>query len=88
MPGLQEVAGAGLDFETPSGRLVKTEAVALPNTGVEAESVRAFYRETLGALGWERIGPDRYRRDGETLALDIARARDGLSVGFTLTPGR
>jgi hypothetical protein len=48
MPGLAEIADAGLIFDKPSGRIV--EAYAQGEVGEQA--VLDFYQETLPQLGW------------------------------------
>ncbi|MEX2644244.1 MAG: hypothetical protein WD270_12365 [Acetobacterales bacterium] len=82
MPGLQEQQGASVSFDTPYGRIV--EGVASGST--TTEEVLAFYDETLPALGWQRTGSERFRRDNEVLTLSFARDAGRLVVRFSLVP--
>lgn len=82
-PGLSERPGAGMVFDSPQGRIVEAVAAGAST----AESVRAFYRATLPQLGWTRVGPDTWRREGEALRLDLAaQPGGGLRVRFSLVP--
>ena len=83
MPGLTEVADAGLVFDQPSGRIVEAYAQGQ----VSREEVLEFYRTTLPQLGWQTLDELRFGREGETLTLDFLAARDTLIVRFSLTPG-
>ena len=83
MPGLIEVADAGLVFDQPSGRIVEAYAQGQ----VTREEVLDFYRKTLPQLGWQTLDELRFGREGETLTLDFLAARDTLIVRFSLTPG-
>ncbi len=85
MPGLVEVADAGMVFDGPTGRIV--EAFAAGN--VPPAAVSAFYAETLPQLGWRATAPGQYRRDEEILKLAVTPAPDGASgagARFTLRP--
>jgi hypothetical protein len=82
MPGLVAVAGSGVVFDKPQGRIVEAQA----RGAVKRDAVRRFYGETLPSLGWSAAGQQRWQRDNEALAIDI-KGRDGaVTVGFTLTP--
>jgi hypothetical protein len=82
MPGLVPVEGGSVVFDKPEGRIVEAEARGALARG----KIRAFYAATLPQLGWSRLGPDAWRRDGEELRIDYG-GRDGdLTVGFTLAP--
>ena len=80
-PGLTEVPG-GLVFDSPAGRIVEATA----SGAVAAETVLAFYNETLPQLGWARIGERRFRRDNETLEISLDPRKKPLVVHFNLTP--
>ncbi|MEK9672154.1 MAG: hypothetical protein VW268_06575 [Rhodospirillaceae bacterium] len=82
MPGLTEDAGAGVVFETTSGRIVEAVAAG-PATRAQ---VLEFYDATLPQLGWQRIKSGQYRREGETLILEFPGAGAGTAVRFRLTP--
>jgi hypothetical protein len=82
MPGLAAVAGTEIVFDKPEGRIVEAQATG----SLSREAVRKFYGETLPGLGWTPAGAQKWRREKETLAIDI-KGRDGaVTVGFTLTP--
>lgn len=81
-PVLTAVEGAGMVFDSPSGRIV--EAFATGET--ERVAVLDFYRRTLPALGWEALEEGLYRREGERLAIDFFGSDGALSVRFTLAP--
>jgi hypothetical protein len=83
MPGLATVAGAGVVFETPQGRIV--EAYARGQAARDA--VIDFYARTLPQLGWQALGRTVYRREGETLRLELYPEAGGLTVRFYLSPG-
>ncbi|MDJ0608235.1 MAG: hypothetical protein QNJ67_04605 [Kiloniellales bacterium] len=83
MPGLTEVADAGLVFDQPAGRIVEAYAQGQ----VTREEVLDFYRSALPPLGWKTLDTLRFGREGETLTLDFLNARDRLIVRFSLTPG-
>lgn len=82
MAGLTPLREGGLTFDKPEGRIVQ----AVAKGAVARMAVRRFYRASLHALGWTRIGADRWSREGERLKVDI-RGHDGdLSIAFTLSP--
>jgi len=85
MTGLEEDIAAAVVFETDSGRIAQAVASGM----VEERSVRKFYADTLPQLGWHLETLNRYRREGEVLALEVA-ADPGqagwVNVHFKLTP--
>jgi hypothetical protein len=82
MSGLAEVPGAGVSFDKPAGRIVE----AFAHGAVSRQRVRAFYRDTLPQLGWERASADHYVREGELLEIDYLGADGDLTVRYTLQP--
>lgn len=86
MPGLTQVAGAGMVFDTPGGRIVEAYA----RGAVSPAEVFAFYGRTLPQLGWRQGARSRYHRDGETLRLEVSGAAEGaappVTVHFYLSP--
>jgi len=83
MPGLAEIADAGLIFDKPSGRIV--EAYAQGEVGEQA--VLDFYQETLPQLGWLSQAGNRFAREGEELTLQVrASETGGVVVMFRLAP--
>ena len=85
MAGLSEVAGRGMVFDTPAGRIVEAYA----RGPVSRDEVLEFYAVTLPQLGWRADGDAAFRREGEVLKLEFpAPGPDGLTVLFTLAPAR
>lgn len=82
MPGLTAV-GDPVVFDKPEGRIVTANARGRVTRAV----VRGFYAKTLPALGWHAEG-DTWRREGETLKLELTGADGDLTVGYTLAPTR
>jgi len=89
-PGMTEAVEQGVQFDSPSGRIVT--AVARSGTGNNAGgtggagAVRAFYRKALPPLGWSHVAGDIYRREGERLSLRIDKAGSGVIVHIRLVP--
>ena len=82
MPGLYEELDRGVVFDKPGGRVVE----ALASGRVARAAFDAFYAETLPALGWQRLAPARWQRDGEQLRLEIVADGPPLVVRFYLAP--
>jgi hypothetical protein len=83
MPGLAEAADAGVVFDTPSGRIVQTEATGQ----VSRDQVLTFYAETLPQLGWRSLAAGLFRRENEVLRIEFEEAGDpGTIVRFALSP--
>lgn len=82
MRDLTMVADAGMIFDSPAGRIV--ESFAAGETSRAA--VQSFYQDSLPALGWEPVGPNRFRREGESLSIDYFGPDGQLTVRFTLAP--
>lgn len=83
MPGLEELPGEMVAFDTPGGRLVEAKAVG----EVRVQAVEAFYDETLPQLGWSAVGPRQYLREGEYLHIEFSDEDGGaLGVLFSLSP--
>ncbi len=82
MPGLVEVAGAGVVFDKPAGRIVETYVQGQ----VDREAVLRFYRRSLPPLGWEVLGETRFRREGEELGLEFVSEEGPLVLRFSLRP--
>ena len=83
MAGLVEEQGAALVFDSPSGRVVETEA----SGPLSRAEVMAFYATTLPELGWRRQGEAVFTRERETLTLELVEKPDGVVVRFVLSPG-
>jgi hypothetical protein len=81
MPGLQPVEPASTYFDSPAGRIV----IAYAGGALERPAILSFYASTLPQLGWTRLDDADYRRDGESLRIEVGDARPPL-VRFTLSP--
>ena len=81
MPGLKSVEPASTYFDSPAGRIVIAYAGGAP----ERPAILSFYAQALPQLGWTRLGDADYRRDGETLRIEVGQAKPSL-VRFTLSP--
>ncbi len=81
-PGLTEQAGAGMAFDSPSGRIVE----AFAHGTVKAADILNFYAVTLPQLGWRRDGEAIYRREAEVLRLEPATKGGTVTIRFAITP--
>ncbi|MCR6629757.1 MAG: hypothetical protein NVV74_06715 [Magnetospirillum sp.] len=81
-PGLAEVQGSGLTFDSPGGRIVEGYAKG----AVKAADILKFYATTLPQLGWTRESDSQYRREAEVLKLDTEADGRALVVHFTISP--
>ncbi len=82
MPGLQPAEDAGIEFDTPSGRIVEAYAIGT----VARKAVLDFYRQTLPQLGWSAGAGNAFRREGESLRIDFFGPDGELTVRFTISP--
>lgn len=88
MPGLTERPEAAIVFDHEGGQV----STALASGPVEPAAVRRFYRRVLPPLGWvpectapRCPPPDRYRREEESLELELAAERGETAARFLLT---
>lgn len=81
--GLAEQADKSTVFDAPLGRIV----TAYASGKVDADNVRDFYDDALPPLGWSKIGEGSYRRQSETLKIDVLGGQGGspVNVSFTLS---
>ncbi len=84
MPGLSAVDGAGIVFDTPSGRIIEGYAAG----PVTQSSVSHFYDKTLPQLGWKQVAKNEFRREGEHLKIEFKGKDKALTVHFTLSPSK
>lgn len=85
-PGMAETVEQGVEFDSPSGRIVTAVAASTAGQKARIEGVRAFYRNALPPLGWRHVSGDTYRREGERLTLRIDKAGAGVVVRVRLVP--
>ncbi len=82
MPVLTADPGAGVVFDTASGRIVSVFAKGR----VAPASVLDYYGGALPQLGWRPAGEARFRRESERLRIEFIETADGLTVRFVLSP--
>ncbi len=82
MPPLTADPGAGVVFDTPSGRIVSVFAKGKVAPG----AVLDYYGGALPQLGWMPDGKARFRREAERLRIEFIETADGLTVRFVLSP--
>lgn len=81
-PGLIEDADARVAFDKPEGRIVQAAA----SGHADPSGVRAFYAETLPALGWQFGAEQTWTRGTETLRVNVESGDGGVVVRFAITP--
>ncbi len=83
MPGMSELAGELMAFDSPGGRIVEN---AVQGT-TSRQAVLDFYAATLPQLGWVETGPGLFVREDEILKLEFPpRSNAPLIARFTLRP--
>jgi hypothetical protein len=88
MDGLTEQTGSGVVFDKPDGRIIERYA----SGPLSADSVKAFYAETLPQLGWQPTPAKSaehltFEREGETLDIELKSVGSELVVRFSVMPG-
>ena len=88
MSGLTERPEAAVVFDHATGQV----ATAVATGPVEPAAIRRFYRRTLPPLGWvpecaarSCAPPDRFRRDGQILELELSSDLAGTAARFLIT---
>ena len=82
MPGMHNVTGSSVVFDTPTDRIIES-AIAGSAT---ADEIKTFYARSLPQLGWEPFLETEYRREDEVLKLEIAGDGDNVILYFFLSP--
>ncbi len=83
MPSLRQDPGGTVVFDSPYGRVAEARASG-PAT---AAAILDFYRSVLPQMGWRPDAtPGHWRREGETLTIDITPAGGASSVRFQVAP--
>lgn len=80
--GLREVPESSLSFDTPGGRIVEAYA----RGPVPPAAVIRYYAATLPQLGWTVTGEQSFKRDDESLRLDIQTEGRDVVVHFVFAP--
>jgi hypothetical protein len=87
-PGLKEVPGSALVFDSAQGRIVEGYAAGK----VERQKIVAFYGATLAQLGWTEFAPGRFHRESEELTIEFTTPTSdgdlGNTVRFALSPNK
>jgi hypothetical protein len=81
-PGLTEVAGSGMSFDSPGGRIVEAYAQGK----AKPADILRFYATTLPQLGWSRESDTLYRREAEVLRLDPTTEGRGVLLRIAISP--
>jgi hypothetical protein len=55
---------------------------------VDRAAIAAYYGQTLAPLGWTRLEPLLYRRDAETLRIEVDDEPPVTRVRFFLAPAK
>jgi hypothetical protein len=84
MPGMRELPGTDVSFDTTSGRIV----IAFAKTDRKADAVMAFYDRVLSQLGWKKKLPRIFMREEEILTFDFINDEDLLIVRFSIEPAK
>ncbi|MDP7669180.1 MAG: hypothetical protein QF592_01250 [Alphaproteobacteria bacterium] len=82
MPGMHNVAGSSVVFDTPTGRIIESAIAGITTP----DKIKTFYARSLPQLGWERFVETEYRREDEILKLEISSDGDYVVVHFFLSP--
>jgi hypothetical protein len=82
MPALTPVTDAGIEFDTPSGRIVEAYAIG----ATDRQAVLEFYRKTLPQLGWRPGAGNAFLRESEYLKIDFFGPDGEITVRFTVAP--
>lgn len=82
MPGLSQLAGNSVLFDTPQGRIVQASAIG----DMSRLELLQFYVETLPQLGWTRVSEEEFQREGEQLRFEFKSVPGGLEVRFLVEP--
>lgn len=81
-PGLVEVPGSALSFDSADGRIVEADAKGRTNSA----AVLKFYAAALPQLGWTDDGKGRFHRDQESLRIDMTDSAGSVVAHFTISP--
>lgn len=86
MPALSQDPGSVTTFDSPYGRIIESAA----SGRTSRQAVLDFYAQTLPQLGWDSANnpkdPTSYRREGETLSLDVREKNGAVTVRFQVSP--
>ena len=81
-PGLTEAPAASTVFDKADGRIVQLVA-----TGpVAQDKVLQFYSEALPQLGWRMANATTWRREAETLTLEVRPKGRDAELRISITP--
>ncbi len=83
MPGLYEMPEEAVIFDKPEGRIIESSAAS---ETLKNEEIGAFYDQTLPQMGWQRIAPFSYVRQGESLKMRLEEQQGYSVVRFMVAP--
>ena len=71
-------------FDKIDGRYVSSEIIG----DYKEEEVINFYYKILPNLGWKKIHPFKFKRGNEILEISLDTVEQGISVIFSIYPGK
>lgn len=80
MPGLSQVEEVA-NFDSPQERLLILTAMSTKSIS-ETEK---YYHQTLKNLGWKAVQKNLYKRQNDSLQLDLSAPKGKTFIQFTLT---
>lgn len=81
-PGLAEVPGSALSFDSADGRIVQADAKGR----TDAAAVLKFYHSALPQLGWTEDASGHFHRDQDSLRIDVTDQGGNAMAHFTISP--
>ncbi len=81
--GFQPSDTKNLIYDSTDGRIIDA---SYSSQNVNIVEVKAFYAETLPQLGWRKNKSSEYRRDGESLKINVTTKNNITYLKFTIRP--
>lgn len=84
MPGMVLIPDTLVSFDAPSGRMVFAKALS----ELSEIQISAFYKATLGTLGWKEQITHNFIRDKESLKIEYkaGKSKSAIFIYFSLSP--
>ena len=80
-PGFSEQENAGVNYEIPGLRILELVA-----SGTKNQDITIFYQETLPMLGWQKIAPHAYVREGDHLTINLTNSGPNQTLTIRIEP--
>jgi len=80
MTNMQEQKEDFVVFDNPTGRIVQFSAI----TKSSQKEILEFYNNALPPLGWVKSSPNSFKRETETIKLEIENGTNQSTVLFTV----